>query len=82
MVKNPPASPWSSKIPYAVGQLTSETCPPRACALQQEKQLQWKAHVPQLASSLQLSQLDKAHSQQQRTNTAQNKYINKNLEKP
>ena len=48
----------------------------RAGAPQQEKPLQWTAHVPQLESSLISPQLEKAHSQQQRPNTAKNK-INK-----
>ena len=48
----------------------------RAGAPQQEKPLQWAVRVPQLESSPISPQLEKAHSQQQRPDTAKNK-INK-----
>ena len=45
----------------------------RACALQQEKPSQWEACAPQLESSPYLVQLEKAHMQEQRPSTAENK---------
>ena len=81
MVKNLPAkagdtgsSPGpgrSQKIPHAAEQLslratTTEARAPKACAPQQEKPPQWEACSPQL---------EKARTQQQRPNTAKNKYI-------
>ena len=76
--------PWSWKIPQAEKQLanqcsrarklqlldphtsSTEACVPRNRALQQEKPLQQEAWSPQL---------EKAHTQQQRPNTAKNKQI-------
>ena len=49
--------PWSGKTPHATGQLsscatTAEARMPKACALEQEKPLQWEAWAPQLEKSL------------------------------
>ena len=57
--------PWSRKIPHAMGQqslwaTTLEPTLPRAHALQQEKPLQWEAHVLRLESSPCSLQLEKA----------------------
>ena len=46
----------------------------RDSALQQEKQLRWEAHAPQLESSSCSLQLEKGHLQQRRPSTA-NIYI-------
>ena len=46
---------------------------PRACAWQQEKPPQWKAHAPQLERSFHSQQLEKACVQQQRPSKAKNK---------
>ena len=48
-------------------------CAPRARALQQEKPLQWKAHVLQLESSSRTPQLEKGCTQQQKPSIAKNK---------
>ena len=50
---------------------------PRALALQQEKPQQWDAHALPLESSRHSLQLEKAHTQQGRSSTGKNKYINK-----
>ena len=49
---------------------------PRALALQQEKPQQWDAHAPPLESSRCSLQLEEAHTQQGRSSTGKNKYIN------
>ena len=49
---------------------TTEVQEPRACAPQQEKQLQCKACALQLENSPYLLQLQKAYMQQQRLTTA------------
>ena len=46
---------------------------PRACALQQEKSVQWETHTPQLESSAPSLQLEKA--QQQRPSTIKKKNL-------
>ena len=46
---------------------------PRARAPQQEKPPQWEAHAPQQRVAPCSLQLEKAHAQQQRPNTAKNK---------
>ena len=55
----------------------------RVRALQQEKPLQWEAHLPQLESRPCSPQLKTAHAQQQRSSAARNKQTNifKNLNK-
>ena len=53
--------------------MTTEACVPQAHALQQEKPLQWEDGAAQLESSLHSPQLEKAHTQQQRSSRAQNK---------
>ena len=65
-------SPWSGKIPCAVGQIspcaaTTEACVPRACGWQQEKPHVMSSPHTELESSL-LEQLEKVHTQQQRKN--------------
>ena len=44
-----------------------------AHAMQQEKPLQWEARVPQRRVAPRSLQLEKAHAQQRRPNTAKNK---------
>ena len=51
----------------------------KAPAPQGQKPLQWKAHPPQLESSPRHLQVDKAHLQQRRPNTAINKYYSSNI---
>ena len=51
---------------------TTEAHEPRAHALQQEKPLQREACTPQLESSPDLLQLEKAHMQQRRLSAAKN----------
>ena len=60
-----------TKIPHIVGQLspwatTTETCRPRAGALQKEKPPQWEACTPRL---------EKAQAQQWRASTAKNRML-------
>ena len=50
-----------------------------ACALQQEKPLQWEASAPKPESSPHSPQLEKACAQQWRPSAAKSKYINKFL---
>ena len=86
VVKNLPArghkfDPWSGKIPQATEQLSPgttaiETLRPRARAPKQKISPQWEACTWQLESSSCSSQLEKAHRQQWKHNTAKNK-INK-----
>ena len=51
----------------------TESCAPRACALTQQKPLQWEGHAQQLESSLYSQQLEKAQAKQQRPKAAINK---------
>lgn len=72
---------WSLHAPGPEPQLTSlcaaatEACAPGACTLQQEKLLQWEAREPQLDSSPQSLQLEKACVQQWSPSTARNTRI-------
>ena len=45
---------------------------PRACAPQQEKPPQWESYAPQQRVAPRSPQLEKAHTQQWRPNTAKN----------
>ena len=74
VVENPPANAGdTSSIPGSgrFHMLQSNY----ACALQQEKPLQWEACASQLDNNLRLPLLEKAHVQQWRLNTAKNTYI-------
>ena len=52
---------------------TTEACVSRACALQQEKPLQWEARAQQQRVAPCSPQLEKALVQQRRPNAAKNK---------
>ena len=55
--------PWGNKA--CLPQLLKPVCP-RACALQEEKPLEWEAHTPQQESRPRSLQLEKSCTQQQR----------------
>ena len=50
---------------------------PKACALQQEKPLQWEACTLQLERNPCSPQLETAHTQQERASAAKNDSVNK-----
>ena len=77
MVKNPPGNVGDmASIPVQEGCSTCHGANESvhhdnwACVLQQEKPLQWEAYASQLESSPCSPQLEKAHAQQRRPNTA------------
>ena len=58
----------------------SWACASGACALQQERPRQWEARAPRWRVAPTHRQLEKAHTQKQRPNTAINKLIKKKSE--
>ena len=91
VVKNPPLcrahwfEPWSRKIPHAAEQLspcatTTEAHAPGAHALQQREATGMRSPRTTTKSSPHLPQLEKAHVQQRRTDTAKNELKKKLLQ--